>query len=227
MVTLPWPYCSFMSILNLIGSIATPGYPIMFLVESDILREASCHKNALFAGMVGSVKIDSSKFSPASFGVSSVDEHTEGLIMRKPPDAEDKGFTHYRSSGADRSARQRSSDSCHLKDLPRRFEGSESLEDPNCVVIPACSPLQLDDWQPIPYFNYMEHLLSCSVLAITGAISCFRPGYSTHAERAWTMAWLAFGILMGGSTDIVRRIFKRTQLWSKGITNRNFWWVIC
>jgi hypothetical protein len=36
----------------------------------------------------------------------------------------------------------------------------------------------------------------CSI-AFVGGFSRFQAGESTHAQRVWTMSWLAFGILLG------------------------------
>ena len=38
-------------------------------------------------------------------------------------------------------------------------------------------------------------------LAINGALSHFRPGQSTYAQRVWTMAWLAFGIVSANANN--------------------------
>ena len=40
-------------------------------------------------------------------------------------------------------------------------------------------------------------------IAINGSLSHFKPGQSTHAQRVWTMTWLAFGIAFGPWTLMV------------------------
>jgi hypothetical protein len=50
---------------------------------------------------------------------------------------------------------------------------------------------------------YLSFFLALTVsLAIIGGLSKFRGGTSTHAQRVWTMSWLAFGIFAGFSEAI-------------------------
>ena len=38
-------------------------------------------------------------------------------------------------------------------------------------------------------------------VAINGILSRFKAGKSTHAQRVWTMTWLAFGVYFGPAAE--------------------------
>jgi uncharacterized membrane protein len=45
-------------------------------------------------------------------------------------------------------------------------------------------------WSRTVWYSYLAALIP---VMINGALSRFRKGHSTHAQRGWTMAWLSFG----------------------------------
>jgi hypothetical protein len=48
-------------------------------------------------------------------------------------------------------------------------------------------------------------------LAIIGGISGFHKGSSTHAQRVWTMCWLAFGVFMGFTETYMSWAYSESQ----------------
>jgi hypothetical protein len=49
-----------MSVVNLFGTILTPDYPVVYLVESEVMSEALRHDGARFEGMVGRIQEENS-----------------------------------------------------------------------------------------------------------------------------------------------------------------------
>ena len=65
-----------MSIINLLGTVLTPDYSTVFMVESEIMEEAKQHEGALFEGAVG--KLVSNRPSTRSFNATfKVDDHDQ------------------------------------------------------------------------------------------------------------------------------------------------------
>ena len=54
-------------------------------------------------------------------------------------------------------------------------------------------------------FTLLRLLVGSVSLAIDGVLTRFKAGNSTHAQRIWTMAWLAFGIFGGSGISLFVR----------------------
>ena len=189
-----------MSIVNLISTLLTPEYSAMYLVSSEAMKEAQRREGSRFEGVVGSIGGDRTShevFEKVKFevndsgrilmlgsdlGCSSTDSTEVVMATRGPPVNFDTG---------------KFSDSPHLRFLYRL------LNQPNrpFLLIPRSSeyPSSVSNevlrtrWYTIP-----ASLAVASIpVVIIGALSHFQPGQSTHAQRVWTMMWLAFGIGMG------------------------------
>ena len=50
-------------------------------------------------------------------------------------------------------------------------------------------------------FKAASWTLALIALAVNGALSHFRPGQSTWAQRVWIMAWLAFGVVLANANN--------------------------
>ena len=67
------------------------------------------------------------------------------------------------------------------------------------IEIPSSPPVKIDGNQGIKLVRYIyeSYFVGSIAVAILGGLSRFRAGHSTKAQRAWTMTWLAVGILAG------------------------------
>ena len=176
-----------MSIINLIGTVLTPDYSTVFMVESEIMEEAKQREGACFEGAVG--KLMSNKPSTASsFNATfKLDDQNQtfleiaegsGNTEVTPPMSTPLGESTDKSRSIILPAGQDApKDACHMRDL---FVSSD------------LRPL----WS-MQNFTLLAATVGLVSVGINGVLSHFRPGESTHAQRVWTMTWLAVGIIYG------------------------------
>lgn len=171
-----------MSLINLASIILTPDYPVMYLVESEAMREANKRQNAKFDGVIGKILTTSSSsnesYQDVKFDINSngrmavlacgsdaqiikVDEEAEvdGVKFRTDP------WTGVITTLPIRRPIRIISRS---SELPQKAPGSGKL----IIVV---------------------NIVALSSIAIIGALSHFKPNQSTRAQRVWTMMWLALG----------------------------------
>lgn len=175
-----------MSIINLIGTVLTPDYSTVFMVESEIMEEARQREGALFEGAVG--KLVSNRPSTRSFHATfKVDD--QGQTFLETTD----GLEH--AEGTPQMS------------TPLRNSTDES----RTVILPACHDALKDAYRVRDLFISFDTRLAWNAqiltflaipvglvsVGINGVLSHFRPGESTHAQRVWTMTWLAVGIAYG------------------------------
>ena len=189
-----------MSIINLVSTILTPSYPTQFMVESEIMREAARRDGAQFNGVVGILKNDQSVRKVADM-VFKFDEqgHCSVRQQRSTSSSAAHGNT---APGVEAMevSRQRWLIELDTKNNDRIFE--------RILLVPASHHRYSS-----PYFiqgsliTFLRLLVGLTSLAINGALSRFKVGNSTRAQRVWTMTWLAFGIYAGsGILNVARKL---------------------
>lgn len=173
-----------MSIINLLGTILTPDYSTVFMVESEIMEEARQHEGARFRGAVGKLAAGSTRSFNATFKVDDRDQtileatdhsqNVEGTPPTSPPSGN-------------------STEESRTIILPARHDASK---DARCVR-DLFFPVDLRDFWNTQILTFLAIVVGLVSVAINGVLSHFKPGESTHAQRIWTMTWLAFGIIYG------------------------------
>ena len=185
-----------MSVVNLISTILTPNYPTTFMVESEIMREAARRDGARFNGIVGMLGNDQPVAKDTDM-VFKIDEQGRCFVRRHGSSS---------SSTVHGNTATGFEEAMEVSRQPWLIELDPVDNDPTVkriVLVPASyhhsSPhilsLRFAGGGIILWLSFFVGLIS---LVINGVLTRFKAGNSTHAQRVWTMTWLAFGI-MGGS----------------------------
>ena len=177
-----------MSIINLIGTVLTPDYSTVFMVESEIMEEARQREGAFFSGAVG--KLVSDGPNTLSFNATfKVDDQNQTVL-------------------------EITDGSGNAEGTPQVSTNVEiSTDESPIVILPACHDALKDACRVRDLFvsvdtrlvwnasnlTYLATAVGLISVGINGVLSHFRSGESTHAQRAWTMMWLAVGVFYGGS----------------------------
>lgn len=188
-----------MSIINLTGAVLTPDYPTLYMVESEIMEEASRRKGAYFGGTVGNLKPKKpvTQSSDASF---EIDDQNRTIMRIHHFDSS----THV-SNGFEKS-----------EEAPKVSMRQEVLSDQSLIIaVPECHDVS-ESAPPLRklllsrdgkayrtelLFVYLTVVVGMVPVAIIGILSRFKAGKSTQAQRFWTMTWLAFGIYFGPALE--------------------------
>ena len=181
-----------MSIINLASTLLTPDYPVMYLVESEAMEEAKRREKAKFDGVVGRIRTTSTsdKFSrEVKFEFNS--DGKMAVLAR----GRDGQFTKF--------------------DEEAEMDTGKARIDPwtgNASVRPIRRPLriisrssELPSREPVFGHDLIvsaSYALALISLAVNGSLSHFKPYQSTRAQRAWTMTWLALGIVSNRTNDV-------------------------
>ena len=184
------PYL-IMSIVNLFSTFLTPDYPTLYMVRNHAMIEASKREGAKFEGIVGSIQ--SPCVAKEALGKITFESAEDGrMLLELGPGAASAG--HIPSTS-----------------LPTKYV----TEDPDLqppwsrkaierasLMIPSCSGFDAGRSEIRQSLErFCVGLASVAVtsisIVINGALSHFHHGHSTHAQRVWTMTWLAFGIAFG------------------------------
>ena len=184
-----------MSIVNLVSTILTPNYPTTFMVESEIMREAARRDGARFNGAVG--MLENEKGTDMVF---KIDEQGRCSVQQQRPTSSSTahGNTATGFEDALEVSRQR-----WLIDLDPK---DNNLMAKRIVLVPArhhYSPPHFAQGYLTIFLRLLVGLIS---LAINGVLTRFKAGNSTHAQRVWTMTWLAFGILGGALSHTTKDV---------------------
>ena len=157
-----------MSILNFISNILTPDYNTMYLVDSDIMDEAT-RRGGRFEGTVGSLRFYGDESQ--STQVSVIFESNDYAAIRA---------TRY-----------------ELESFKYRWStGPKVLEQPEMLILngpisEACEDLAFS------FAMIVGILVAFMIVGIVASLSHFKVGQSTSAQRAWTMTWLVVGMIFG------------------------------
>ena len=171
-----------MSIINLIGTVLTPDYSTIFMVESEIMEEARQRHGASFRGAVGKSKFQ--RPITQSFNALFKIDDQDRIVMQVRDGSENS------------------------EESPQMSMHQGDSRDEFCtVILPACHDAsRVRDLFYSPYgkdavtketLAFLSMAVGLVSVAINGVLSHFKPGESTHNQRVWIMTWLAFGILIG------------------------------
>lgn len=186
-----------MSIINLTGAVLTPDYPTIFMVESEIMEEARRRNGAYFGGTVGKLK-PKEPVKPVK-PVTSVKQLFDVSFQ-----IDDQNRTIMRTNHFDSNAHA-------IGGFKNSEEAPQVVSDESLfIVVPQCHDA-LENSSPLRSNRRDLLLLSLTIavglipVAINGILSRFRAGKSTHAQRVWTMTWLAFGVFVGSTVELESR----------------------
>ena len=186
-----------MSILNLVGTILTPNYPTTFMVESEIMREAARRDGAQFNGVVGMLEIDQSLTKGPDMAYK-IDEQGQCSVRQQYSTSSSKSHVNSATARVDEAmevSRQRWLIELDPKDNDRIVK--------RIVLVPAIYPYSSPHYANRILIFPLRILVGLISLAMNGILTRFKPGNSTHAQRVWTMTWLAFGIWIGSTSSNV------------------------
>ena len=180
-----------MSIINLLGTVLTPDYSTLFMVESEIMEEAGQRDGAFFKGAVGKLTFQR-PITPSFKATFKIDD--EDRIVVEVNDgsetAEEIPQMSTRQDYLTNDSRTIMMPACH-----------DALEDASCVRDLLGLPNIIGSLTGYILISLDTGVGLVSVV-INGALSHFQAGESTHAQRVWTMTWLAVGIFYGTSEPI-------------------------
>ncbi|KAH6962212.1 hypothetical protein BKA56DRAFT_699322 [Ilyonectria sp. MPI-CAGE-AT-0026] len=215
------PYL-IMSAINLLGSMVTPDYTHTYTVSSDIMDEALRRPDAYFEGYIGRIG------SPASDNTKELGidvkfmEENGQMQMRPLTDSGQKALKEI-YTGCHQLRFPSEKSECRfsifklMKNLYQtgvKMFGLGSAE-PDTFIIPASSttPISISDadsWTKA--ITFVSLIIGCLPLAITGALSRFKPGSSSKQQQGWTMAWLTTGIVFGPSAYFAATLVHRRKV---------------
>jgi hypothetical protein len=211
-----------MSGVNLVASLLTPDYSHVYLVETDIMKEAK-RRDGIFEGVIGRLCVPDANEDGESrtFEATFRKDANETLTFRpadsdrdyvrealgQPGDPEGNYILDWASADMDVMPPQSLTVWFRMPESLREgiYRAVRSYSDELNVFIPSKSqPPRADKarrgTRRFAWLFYGGVLIGSLPLAIVGAMSHFQRGGSSTAQRAWTMAWLAVGILVGPST---------------------------
>lgn len=181
------PYL-MMSIINLIGTVLTPEYSTVFMVESEIMKEARERNGAFFSGVVG--KLAFKRSTSQSFDATLKIDDQDRTVMEVRDGFKNSEETPQMSMDQeDSTIKSRtilipaSEEASHVRELFGFVNRGNSFIDPISILLAI--------------------VVGLVSVAINGGLSHFNPGKSTHAQRVWTMTWLAIGIYYGFTEPII------------------------
>lgn len=196
-----------MSLLNLMGQVASSNYPTLYMVHSEVMDEAIKRKG-VFDGVVGTLV-------PASGGETrefTVDTKSEPIVRK------DRFRYHNWDDTAEYILRRKDGEETVERQVTRVGKSPRGM-----ILIPMCAPFtrkntknpwdNSDNWRITRnlfnknerWFNESNFLnfvapvfFGCISIAIFGGISHFRKGEeSTSLQRGFVMSWLIVGFLFG------------------------------
>jgi hypothetical protein len=183
-----------MSLVNLISTVLTPDYSVVYLVRTDIMEEAERHEGH-FNGVVGQIP-----FATDAYKDGDLDGHFEiqdGRTFMRVDREHARTAADQPVDNADQAEviEVDISDPLHHQLRPRRSLSVSAVVVPSFFGVAGALGIKyINTLKLIAYGGVFLGLIS---LAIIGGISGFKEGHSTHAQRVWTMTWLIFGIALG------------------------------
>ncbi|KAF2178075.1 hypothetical protein K469DRAFT_719226 [Zopfia rhizophila CBS 207.26] len=189
------PYI-IMSILNLLGQLATPDYPTFYMVHSEEMDEAR-RRGAYFDGVVGSLSIPSNSTVP--WIVEEISNSTDLILRQGDTPANGNPINTFSTSEIPMTIRISIIQTAYEFRIPScsRFDRKSPPKDCDWSLSDKQRQIKsrglLIFWAPLA-FGFIP-------LLIIGLLSRFRKGRSTTFQRAWIMSWLVVGMIMGGMSN--------------------------
>ena len=181
-----------MSIINLASTVLTPDYPVMYLVESEAMEEAKRRENAKFDGVIGRILTTSTSDGVSQDVKFEFNSDGKMAVLARGSDAQFAKF-----------------------DDEAEMDMGKARIDPgtgNAFVRPFRRPLRIiSRSSELPQresaFSHdlivsASYALALISLVVNGSLSHFKSYQSTQAQRAWTMTWLALGIVSNRTNDV-------------------------
>lgn len=184
-----------MSIINLASTLLTPDYPTMYLVESEAMQEAKKRHGAKFKGVVGRIRTTSTSDELSRTVKFDVNNDGKIVVLRSNSDGDFIGFD-----------KQAEMDVGNVKINSLSTNAYYMSSRRPVRMIPQSS--DLPPTRPRQYVLLTLSLVCASwalamiPLAVNGALSNFKPHQSTRAQRVWTMAWLALGMVSDNVNNV-------------------------
>ncbi|CAI6062291.1 unnamed protein product [Clonostachys chloroleuca] len=207
------PYL-IMSFINFTSTVLTPQYSHLYLVRTDIMEEAQRH-GGRFEGVIGTlVTSDEEDEGPgnvekfwAEFVVQGnryeVKPEVDIEAILGPPNA-NRRYYFVQPPGSPRQIRDlftcgffEDARRWRLRNWRRNLAGFLAGTMEHNVVIPRAASHHRRRRQEVIFLIWGSILIGSASLSIVGGISHFHQGDSTITQRAWTMSWLATGIVIG------------------------------
>lgn len=188
-----------MSIVNLASTMLTPDYPTMYLIRSKVMEEALRREGARFEGIVGTFLNETTsnkssknvKFEVNNDGrifILGLDHPvgTSEYSAKVPKEVVFGPLDGTRNPGIN-VVTGLFSDGPYDRPFSRPW-----------LLISESSELSLISERRLKkqlrVLTYVSIAVASIPIAINGALSNFRSGQSTSAQRVWIMTWLAFGV---------------------------------
>ncbi|KAK3358205.1 hypothetical protein B0T25DRAFT_541148 [Lasiosphaeria hispida] len=185
------PYL-IMSVFNLVAQIATADYPTFYMVSSPEMKEAR-RRGGVFDGAVGTLVVD----------------EWDGKADKREPVYQAR-FAGSGNPGGVEVTKMYGDGS--LPPVTIKGLWSRSAADGD-IRIPKHTTFKLHKYPSSSFrkwsFLYfvLPILLGCLSLVVVGALTHFKNGESSNAQRAWIMSWLVVGIACGWWADVVSGMF--------------------
>lgn len=206
------PYL-IMSFINLLSSLLTPDYSHVYLVTSEIMKEAENH-GGQFHGCVGTLEEATLGSFAAEFVEETPGEHplhhthsnleetnssNDGVLFMMGISDHDKTAMRNRFDSRHNSLYSFSCPFAHKPEFKRRRSAAPWHIRVPSGWMPPTSP------QKTSSLLYGSFIIGSLSIAVVGGLSGFHHGdKSTQAQRAWTMAWLATGIFIGPTSYFIQ-----------------------
>jgi hypothetical protein len=169
------PY-AIMSLINLFGSLITPDYTHLYIVESAVLREASAERtrNGIFDGFIDRVEGET--------------QETGNIVRFEREDKEGEKINE--GNGTVKWS---------FTVLGNCVDGEgEALK----ITVPSGEYPSRQPTKMERFWNVMFYVLWVLVIVapyvIIAGLTKFNPGKSTASQRGWMMSWLVVGQFAGG-----------------------------
>ncbi|KAJ5747647.1 uncharacterized protein N7511_009343 [Penicillium nucicola] len=188
------PYL-IMSVVNLVGNMATHSYPSLSLVHTELMDEA-IGRGGVFTGAVGKLRSEPLPVNN-QFVFSGVCQRRQGPLWEfdvgkvyRHGETEPDDFFPLRTTACD-IPHNLSPTSSRSPSLQENQEISRLV-----IVCPSCYKFEVSSSRPFPLFHTLVLSISLLPLVAIGGLSGFKAESSTVAQRVWMIVSLVFGMVI-------------------------------
>ena len=200
-----------MSILNLLAQIATPDFPLFYMIHSAQMDEAR-RRGGMFDGVIGTL-VPLNSQDPMYRVKSAKRLDNDGQLSTKAV-LERMSSANVETPQASKSTHAQSTVAVEDKERPS-LSPDTNLEDWQRMIFPSCDPFvrtgSRKHWypetqRPLIMTTGAPIIIGLVSLLVNGCLSKFQYGHSTSIQRGWTMSWLIFGMASGALAMILHRV---------------------
>jgi hypothetical protein len=204
------PYL-MMSLVNLIGAFLTPDYSHIYLVSSDIMEEAKSH-GGYFDGVVGTLSPNPTPEDTIQHEETGTCLHVkflvgEGGLAMQPLTERGKLFASELLGRSSSEGTYHCLTHCLKEDekIDHRTSQQREVNPRNLNIVFYGTSRKPKDKASSRHgkIGFVSFLVGSLPLALIGGLTLFKHGQSSIAERAWTMTWMASGVVIGLSQHIL------------------------